>query len=341
MPVLLSADGDIRFEKLEEYRKLQEFPAFDMASITQWTKKVELWFNDNNVLRAPLTRLAGALDYRVFDYSDRVYVGKNNLMFYRNVMDNQLFKNYLCARDTQFKDFLELLSYAQKKLEQKNIKLLLVVCPLKWMLYKDSLPQDVPRADPEYFIALNKTLKSKEGLIYVDALEILQNLKQNKFQTFHTTDFHWTDPAAYFVAQKILECLLHREGKAESVHSLQIEPLHHFVGGQSRFLPLFDPISEESISSVKNWDDAGIVQSKIDENPYEFVSERKGAPLPPTVFLGNSFGDGFTRNGFNSYFEKFYKIDRDISLREAIDIAPKDAKYFIWEIIEVQLSTEK
>lgn len=340
-PQIISLATPFRFQKLEEYRKESELPQASAIFSPDWTKEFSNWFNDHFFLRPALVRLAGSLYYHLFKFSDRVYVGKDNMMYYRNVIDNQLFKNYLSNRDGGFSHFFTLVEKAKRKLARKGITLVVVVCPQKYVLYPQNLPNHIPNGIDHSFADVYKRLSRIDGIIPIDVLPILEATGQKGIRTYHVTDFHWTDPAAYTVAQEILQKIANREAAPLATHPLAIEDLDHFVGGQSRFLPLFDPIEEKTISVKKNWDDTKVRYADVNLRRWEFISENPDAALGPAALLGNSFSDGFIRSGFPLYFKKLYRFNRGLPLLTAVSLVPKGTTYFIWQIIEVELATVK
>jgi hypothetical protein len=194
----------------------------------------------------------------------------------------------------------------------------------------------MPNINPNYSIELNNILVNQYDFIYIDVYNILSDKKNSGFPVFHKTDFHWTDPAGYFVMREILNQISLKEKKQLAIHDLKIEPYPDFFGWQSRFIPLFKPIKEESIQSAKNWNTEG---TKIvnDQGNFEFIGYSNKADLPIVVMQGNSFGDAFIRNGFVVYFKEFYRLKGYIKINDAINSLPKGTKYFILQIIEPQI----
>jgi hypothetical protein len=337
VPIVMLAFPAKNFFKIDEYRKLSEFPDGKILWTPQWSKEFSNWFNDHFFFRNPLVCLAGSFYYYLFNYSDQLYFAKNGYMYYRNVMDNELFVNHKAYEAQKMGKFSEYLKEMKTRLNKKNIKLVVVVCPQKYLFYPEIFDQPVPNVNTSYFKEISDSFKKIDGLIAIDVLDTLINAKNRGLQIFHVTDFHWTDPAGYFVGQNILQKIASDKHVQVSTSPLEIEPLLDFVGGQSRSLPLFYPIRETTIGVKKNWDDRMLVRTQINTYPYEWVSENCQGELPPVAFLGNSFGDAFIRSGFNLSFSKFYKFNRGMSLSEAVSLVPDDVEYFIWQIIEVQL----
>nr|WP_319493601.1 hypothetical protein [uncultured Desulfobacter sp.] len=327
----------IKLGSLSEYRTLKPFPKQTTFFTAQWNKEFTDWFNDHFFFRTPLVRLAGTFNYYIFKYSDRVYVGKNNTMYYRNVMDNELYQNYLTYNKDQFATFFKMVASAKSELDKKGVKFIIIVCPQKYQLYPENLPAHIPNTDPTYLDSINEKLRNLDDIIFIDALQILKNLKAEGKKAYHATDFHWTDPAGATVSRYLLQTIAVLEKISLTLQPLQIDVLENLVGDQSRFLPLFKPIKEESVAVHKNFSDVNMLPD-IDTTQFEFISQNSGDSLLPSVtFVGNSYGDAFIRSGFHTYMKKFYKINRYVSLMDAIALMPSDTKYLIWQIIEVQL----
>jgi hypothetical protein len=341
IPTIQMKFGLFHYEALDEARVKKDLPTLSAYRIQNDLKGIvsefEAWFNDNYGLRDFLIRLGTQINYSVFQYSDKIHIGHGGFLYYRFINDDHLFGNYLCFnRQNMAHAVYNRLMGISDKLKQKGIRMVFIICPVKPAIYPEYLPKSAPYRDDLCFRELNELLKNQTDIIYFDVQERLFALK-DKMAVFHKTDFHWTDPAAFLIAEEIVNTMGRVSQTGEKIwkHTLEIRQ-SVFSGGEARFMPLFIYPEEDSIFVKKNWPEIGNFEyTNQDRDEYIYHSQEKEGVLPTTVFLGNSFGDGFTESGMYTYFKHYYRASSwHVSLDRALDELPEGTQFFILQTIE-------
>lgn len=343
LPLIATITGMSLVAAVDEKRKLAEPPKWAWPPDGEaLARQTTAWFDDNFGLRSLLIRLKTQIDLSVFRTSDRVYVGSGGQLFYRSVIDAEK-----PAMEQQLKlhqaKVLEGIRKFNDALLAKGIHPIFVVNLMSDRFIPETLPKTVPRqiASPRIDDFTSK-LAAIPGLMFIDATAILKR-EQTERPIFHKTDFHWNDPAAFGVAQEIVERIADVEGRTTPVwnHKLEIEKKTH-SGGIASFIPLFFPPTETGLFVKKTWADQPGVVDSFKQGPFEHV-RRVTAPdpnlLPTVVVVGDSFFDGMVRAGFARYFRNLYRVRWSPKLKVS-DIAatlPLDARYVLVQCIEVNI----
>jgi hypothetical protein len=343
LPTVQMGFNFFRYEQIDEARVRKGLPIVSVERLIHDFKGIvngfEDWFNDNYGFRDLLIRLGTQVDYSLFQYSGKVHIGRKGFLYYRYVSDDELFGNYLTYKSDGVKAIYKGLMDISDRLRKRGIRLVLILNPLKPALYHEFLPNSAPYEEDLCFHDLNELLKNQTDIIYIDVLERLLALK-GSMRVFHKTDFHWTNPAAFFIAKEIVNTIGKASNRGGKIwkHPLEIEQAQ-YSGGEARFMPLLVFPQENSIFVKRNWAENGTfdyTQKKL----YEFIyhSREKNGVLPTTVFLGNSFGDGLTDCGMHTYFKNYYRANSwHVKLGTVVDNLPGDTEFFILQTIETKI----
>lgn len=342
LPAIQMVFKPIRIYEVDEHRSKVLFPRLvakdrlkDNGAIG---KEIQNWFNDNYGLRDLFIRIKNQIDYSIFNKSDRIHLGNQGWMYYRNVLDVQKIQLDRVL-ERAWIDYCEQFVLLNQYLKSRGIRLIIMVIPLKDVIYPEHLPITIPNLpERSKFQEIHEFLDKIPDVVVFDAKSELESLKKTR-QAYHKTDFHWTDPAAFHVARNLVELISKLEGLDESPwkHELVIEK-KDFSGGQARFMPTLFPIRETSIFNVVTW------QSDAVNCKYNFKSFREvykwpldsSRKLPTTVVKGDSFFDGMVRSGIQNCFKQLYlSSSQGFSLTDVINDLPKDCKYLIIETIDV------
>ena len=90
---------------------------------------------------------------------------------------------------------------------------------------------------------------------------------------------------------------------------------------------------------IKTWKDVHtLFPLDIKKTGLEYETDTVESPnlLPPTCMYGNSFSDGLRHAGLLDYFQKFTKIDRQLSLSKVPDVIKGRCKYLIVQVLDIQ-----
>jgi hypothetical protein len=300
------------------------------------------WFNDHFGLRSLLIRIKTQIDYSLFRTSDRVHIGHHGWLFYRSVLDVERpnIENYLTRHSQEVRDGIVALSAAFKR---NGIQTIFVVNEMADRFYPDMVPRSaLPAPSDPKIRQLSRDLAGVDGLDAIDATQLLSEVARER-QVFHKTDFHWNDPAAFAVAQRIVTLASAAEGRPTSAWSHRLEiGTEKLSGGIASFMPLLRTPSEQALVVKPSWALPLDFRQDKASGIFEFSIHfpRTGPTLlKPVVMLGDSFTDGFTRSGIYLSFSDTYRIrwDKLPKLSVLARELPGDTKHVVVQMIEVQL----
>ncbi|MFC0777324.1 hypothetical protein [Flavobacterium sp. HJSW_4] len=141
----------------------------------------------------------------------------NNKVFNLELNDNNLFSNnsnkllflnrdlYSLERNNSLNKVEKLndrLNFLAKKLEQKNVKLIVLPAPDKYDMYYSYIADKTNFTKPIFFENLKKL---KKDYIYIDSKELLSKNMESKKDMYYFADTHWSPVAAKLIADEIKE----------------------------------------------------------------------------------------------------------------------------------------
>jgi hypothetical protein len=346
LPVAAMLVGFGKVGLVEENRSLAPVPGWDADKpLEHAARTADAWFSDHFGLRSVLIRLKTQIDYSVFGTSNRVHIGRNGWMFYRSVMDIEKpnVEAFLKTDETKVLDGIQAFATA---LDAKGIKLLLTVNLLADRVVPEQLPTSRPNLpQPPRIDALMSKMARLDKVSYVDATAILKKIETSR-QTYHKTDFHWNDPAAFEVAQMIIERIGALDGRPPGTwrHRLEIEE-KVFSGGIATYMPvvrnaqetgLFVKLTASEPVGISHRQKTGLFEWGMTVNPPQ------SALLPATVVVSNSFFDGMTRSGFYFYFNEMWRLRWGATtISDVANALPASTRYVVVQFIEVSIGQMK
>jgi len=340
LPLLQKLIGCIPDAPLDEKRPPTPAPVWSKSDHKNYLMGWQTWFNNRYPTRNFLIRLKTQIDYSVFSYSDKVHIGPRGWLFYRTVLDTQK-PAIERISDDGISKIVGQLSTLRAWLAKRGITLVIVDCELKDEFYSQELPISVPRrpAHPRYHL-LRKRIAAETGALVLDTATVLRRTQRER-PTFHRTDFHWNDPAAFEVARSLVDTLAKHLGPPTRGWrwDLQIEA-REFSGGQASFLPLLRPVRETSLFLHQTWPEVPR-ERRLKQEPFEYSQKLlvdDPTLLPPAVAFGDSFLDGMLRSGLADHFSAFHRVRfYHASLAQTLAAMPQDTRIFILEYIEVSV----
>jgi len=207
-----------RYAPLNENRNRLEKPSGNILvglfeEGEKYGKDYEKYFNDNFGLRDFYIKLKNQLDFNLFHQSDRVVIGRESWMEYRNVLENQEIRSErLNAQewDQIHSHILQMDAY----LRSRGITLILLPIQQKFSIYPELMPAgQISRPEKTAFLRLVEWLDSQPQLHYVDARKILLAAK-GKHPVFYKTDFHWNGIGAFYVAEGLVNSIGQLSGQS-------------------------------------------------------------------------------------------------------------------------------
>ena len=298
------------------------------------------WFNDRYAGRNLLIRLKTQLDYSLFSYSDRVYIGRDGWLFYRSVLDEER-PALESWRPSDIDGLILQFRNLRIWLAARNINLVIIDNPLKDTFYPEMLPLSAPKfPSPSRGEEIRNRLRAETGALVIDTTGILSEVKRER-PIFHRTDFHWNDPAAFAVAKDTVNRMagLARMPSRGWRIKLEIEK-RPLSGGEASFMPLLRPVTETALFVRPSWNNADSAYA-FNQGIFEYVQRLRSPPVPllPTVVVfGDSFFDGMARSGFGEHFTSVYRVRTfSASLQATLEHLPPDARFVVIESIETGL----
>lgn len=178
--------------------------------------KRDMKFFSNSTLKMPLTNIQYlyqrnppySLTYKVETTISDLFAGEtNNLLFTKHdITFKNLYRNEL-AKLVEFNSKINQLS---KLLDQKDVKLILLICPDKYDLYYPYIEDKSGLMEPFFYKTFNTLSKD---YLYVNSIEILSNeLKKHKDVYFYD-DTHWSPIGAKAIGNGIKKLLENNDSK--------------------------------------------------------------------------------------------------------------------------------
>lgn len=339
----LSAWYSSNVEPVQELRKLEAFPntwTGRPVDIDKNYAKFEKWFSDNLGLRDLMIRGKNELDYQLFRSSSRVYFGKGNEIYGRNLIDRQVPAMEAMLRTQTNRDIIhQAIVDVSDGMKAQGVTVITVMPMQKPYFYSGRLPFFAPvLPEKTNFMELYKDLLSDPRLHMVDVYGILNSIK-DRYQIFYTQDFHWTEASALSVSKDVVNRIAALEGSDDRWdHAIKIEE-KPYVGSDARFSARLD--SSRTVTEPFIVADWPVAHQKTQLSPQitglEFETDDlngKGL-LPATCMYGNSFSDGMIQSGISEYFQKFTKIDRNRPLSDLPNLVSGKCKYLIVQILDI------
>jgi len=298
------------------------------------------WFDDRYAGRNLLIRLKTQLDYSLFSYSDKIYIGADGWLFYRSVYDDKISAEQEYTRPVA-DNIMAQFRHLRLWLGARGITLILIDVPLKDVFYSEMLPASAPRLPaPSVEDKIRHRLHDETGAVCIDAAAVLNTVKRER-PVFHRTDFHWNDPAAFAVAQDTVDQMAWLLGDPALGWRLRLEiEKRPNSGGEAAFMPLLRPVTEESLFVTPTWKEAPADVTYY-QAPFEYVHVLRSPPsrmLPPVVILGDSFFDGMIRSGFAEHFSALYRARiYNSTFQDVLLHLPRGTRFMVVEFIETAI----
>lgn len=295
-------------------------------TLENFPKKSESFFNKNFPFR---TEIVSTYNYYAVRYlkkssNDKVIIGKDGWFFYKGDNRKQTIDDYtgrLRFSDEELEKIRARLEGYGKNLEDKKIKLFIVIAPNKESIYSEYMPEYYIRAKGSRLKQITQYLSIKSPEInIIDLTNILLKKKisgETKYPLYYKTDTHWNDAGAYIVSSNILQHL-----------NLKIKNIKFFTPVESihsgdiaiTMLNCADQITEKTIfyEPLKN---RSAKKIKINSNTFITVIENKN--LPKAIIFGDSFSSSL-QPYLSEHFSKTiwiwgHKIDMNLIEEEKPD----------------------
>lgn len=327
---------------VDENRTLAPRPRAIWQDPFEWVKQADAWFTDHFGFRSLLIRTKTQIDYSIFRMSSKVYLGADNYLFYRPVLDAEK-----PAIDRFLKDHAADIAGNVRELHSalasRGIRLGVSINLLADRYLPEKLPASAPRyPEPQRIDSLIAELGKQLGPDFFDPAPILREVAR-KHPIFHKTDFHWNNPTAGEVAKVIVNrwsSLLGRDAPVWT-RAIAMRPVRN-SGGIARFWPLFIPRDETTLEIDFNFENPAGAESFTKQGIFESghrIPDPRPDLLPTCVMVGDSFSDGYLVAGFYIYFQNFYRVrwEAGVSISRVIESLPDDTRLLLIQFTETDI----
>src|SRR4051794_37583352 len=90
LPTFQMLTGVVPIKALDENRNRAALPPLAFADLLSQFPKLQAWFQDHYGFRDVLIRANAQIDFSLFGVSNRVHVGQDGWLYYRDSISNQL-----------------------------------------------------------------------------------------------------------------------------------------------------------------------------------------------------------------------------------------------------------
>lgn len=342
LPALQWKFGFVDVMPLDEHRRLApppEGPLLVKLYEADYAKSFERFFNDNYGLRDWFIRAKNQLDYSLFSRSDEVVIGDDDWLEYQTLAKYETIAvdRMTDAEMAQVMANVEAFADAAK---QQGATVVMMPVQAKFAVYAEFAPRSWPHRPPQTGYLRLLELLGEHHIEFIDATAVL-TVAREKHQVFHKTDFHWNEFGGYAAARSIVELLSKREGlpmRWDPEPKFQLTP--GFAGGLNRSLAVFSAPKEDTITLAPPEGFQG--EFIAADPPYNthYLAAADGAEglLPSTVFVGNSYTDGYFRPA--GLYQRFREA-RVVHMNEFHSLPPRlppGVKYVVMQFLEVNIN---
>lgn len=321
--------------KITENRKLAEKPPLNIGNLLQYPQEFEKYFNDNLPFKNQFVKLNSYINFFIFHdiYSDRVLLGKDDWLFYRDVNDGD---PLACYQRTNLLTDKELLSYKEQlvnvrdRLKANGKDFVLMIPPNKEQIYAEFMPSnisvlgEISRADQ-----LVEYINNNTDIKVVYPKQELLNYRSS-YELYFKYDTHWNEIGSFIGAQQLMKLITaHRD----NIESYKIDVGEKIDGDLATMLNIQNLLPEDRELKIKNYLNEIEPQKKVIEN---IITYQSNSSLNKKILV---LGDSFS-TALEPYIAKLFKESCFISYKR---LNPKELKgidedIFVLEVTERYLS---
>lgn len=303
------------------------------------------WFDDRVGFRWTFIRLYNEIDYSLFGHSNKVYIGRDGMLFDRAFLAAKVGAER--AGDAQRNEVQERFLALARYLDRRNMRLVIVSNPSKASAYPQLLPADAPRFPAvTQFDKLRRFLRESPQWLYVDGQDASTSCALQPY--FLRLDVHATQPSIFCIAKEIVSRIAVAEGRPAAYWNpnFTYHKERSYGGGLGRFMSLLRIPSElaDTADSAFAFSDP-TPEGSFEDDPNHFfeVIYRTHEPLranklPPTLLYGNSFANHYAHAGMYFQFADLYRVrSNGLPLEPMLSRIPQGTRYVVVQFLEVFL----
>ena len=202
---------------VEERRAANPFPPLHLLTGANgdFAAKLNTWFDDRAGFRDLLIRAKNQVDYSLFNTSKEVFIGANGWLFHRHQFDSIAHVDAvgLAALEASY-------LVLARRLNDKDIHLIVVGYPQKVALYPEMAPPDMPlKPGGGNYEQFRDFLSSRSELTFIDAEPIMKVLKATSAELLYAKgDIHASQFAQRAVVKEIVARIDRKSTRLNSSH---------------------------------------------------------------------------------------------------------------------------
>jgi alginate O-acetyltransferase complex protein AlgJ len=288
-----------------ENRKMAERPdgSLILNSFADYATEFEKYYNDSFGLRDKLIRWNNRLRLFLFNESpiSGVRLGRDGWLYYGAEWELEEYENVMPYKPQDLEGIRKIQEDRRLWLEQRGIKLFIVVAPDKETIYGEYLPPEIHKIGSESRLdQVGNYFRSHPGIEFIDLREPLLRAKAAQ-RLYHRTDTHWNDYGAFIGYAALMERIAryYPAVKVPSIGDYMVSTAEGNGGDLSVMLSLGDVIKEDRITLVPKSTPRAVDATRPYPDPVDLaaypgrkmvVKETNDPYLPKALIFRDSFG---------------------------------------------------
>jgi hypothetical protein len=200
----------VEFKRENENRNFCDTLNFNLAKLDNFPEEFDNYFNDNFSFRTPLLKIFHEIKFKVFnippDRDDLVF--GDDGWYFLGGEEKRIFEGRENFSNEELERFKTLWDERLDYLEAENIKTYWLICPTKYQIYDDKLPNMTRKSPTENRTTLlTKYLqKNNPKIKIINPISFLKN-KKSEGPMYFKLDNHWNDKAGYEISKLLLSTI--------------------------------------------------------------------------------------------------------------------------------------
>ncbi len=209
-PLLNWGGWAVAFKRENENRNFCDTLNLNIAKLDNFPTDFDNYFNDNFSLRTPLLKVFHKIKFNIFnippDRNDLVM--GNDGWYFLGGLDKRIYEGRENFSNEELESFKNLWNERLSYLNTKNIKTYWLICPTKYQVYSDKLPNNVRKSPTENrtTILSKYLLKNSPEIEIINPITFLSS-KKSLGPLYFKLDNHWNNRAGFEISQLLLSVM--------------------------------------------------------------------------------------------------------------------------------------
>ena len=330
--IYLLAGDKLASDSKDNREKLQK-PEFAFENIESFPSLYEDYYNDNLPFRDELVKLNNNLEYWLLNdsASDRVLLGKNNFMFYKDNNDENpvaISTGSWLFTEEELAVIADDLKNTESVLKMQGVEFVLYIAPNKETVYIDYFPDyynhDIKETATTQLVSYLR--ENTDIRVVFPREELTEAARSSEKKLYQELDTHWNYLGAYIGAKYLLEEL---DLSIPEIDTLDISENNRDTGDVANILNVTIK-SGNSDFLVDGYTDRK-PKLKFSQNNYICESTNSKADKRKLFVCRDSYFE-YMYDYIGSQFNDAYYVHRDLFNEQ--QIFSYDADVFVYETVE-------